>query len=128
VITKKSLFQLRLVLLRVASQTTMAFSHCYTSLESLLKARWQMMRPSKTRAISTHIYEIRPRADKRGVDLISDALPFSPVWYAGPNAISNAVRYAKFRSRSHDAVIRIYDETGNVIERHAQAAGDFKAP
>jgi hypothetical protein len=128
VITKKSLFQLRLVLLRVASQTTMAFSHCYTSLESLLKARWQMMRPSKTRTISTHIYEIRPRADKRGVDLISDALPFSPVWYAGPNAISNAVRYAKFRSRSHDAVIRIYDETGNVIERHAQAAGDFKAP
>jgi hypothetical protein len=115
-------------LLRVASQTTMAFSHCYTSLESFLKAKWQMIRPSKTRTISTHIYEIRPRADKRGVDLISDALPFSPVWYAGPNAISNAVRYAKFRSRSHDAVVRVYDEAGNVIERHAQAAGDFREP
>jgi len=25
---------------------------------------------------SQHIYEIRPRKDKRGVDLISDALPF----------------------------------------------------
>jgi len=25
----------------------------------------------------------------------------------------------KFRSRSHDAVIRVYDEAGNVIEAHA---------
>jgi hypothetical protein len=25
---------------------------------------------------------------------------------------------AKFRSRSHDAVIRVYDESGNVIETH----------
>jgi len=31
----------------------------------------------------------------------------------------------KFRSRSHDAVIRIYDEAGNVIETHEQT-GDFK--
>jgi hypothetical protein len=39
----------------------------------------------------------------------------------------NAIGYAKFRSRSHDAVIRVYDEAGNVIETHAQA-GDFKSP
>ena len=26
--------------------------------------------------ISAHVYEVRPRKDKRGVDLISDALPF----------------------------------------------------
>jgi hypothetical protein len=25
---------------------------------------------------------------------------------------------SKFRSRSHDAVIRVYDEAGNVIETH----------
>jgi hypothetical protein len=25
---------------------------------------------------------------------------------------------AKFRSRSHDAVIRVYDEAGNVMETH----------
>jgi hypothetical protein len=25
---------------------------------------------------SQHLYEIRPRSDKRGVDLISDVLPF----------------------------------------------------
>ncbi len=24
-----------------------------------------------------HVYEIRPRKDRRGVDLISDALPFA---------------------------------------------------
>jgi len=32
--------------------------------------------------------------------------------------------YAKFRSRSHDAVSRAYDEAGNVIETH-EHAGDF---
>jgi len=25
-----------------------------------------------------HFYEVRPRSDKRGVDLISDVLPFGP--------------------------------------------------
>ena len=74
---------------------------------------------------SQHVYEIRPRKDRRGVDLISDALPFGRLWYVEPSAISNAVGYAKFRSRSHDAVIRIYDEAANVIETH-EHAGDFK--
>ena len=32
---------------------------------------------------------------------------------------------AKFYSRSHDAVIRVYDEAGNVIETH-EHAGEFK--
>jgi hypothetical protein len=31
------------------------------------------------------------------------------------------------RSRSHDAVICVYDEAGNVIETH-EHAGDFKEP
>jgi hypothetical protein len=60
-----------------------------------------------------------------GRDLISDALPFGRLWYGEPNAISNAIGYAMHRSRSHDAVIRVYDETGNVIETH-EHAGDFK--
>jgi hypothetical protein len=42
-----------------------------------------------------------------------------------PDAISNEIGYAKFYSRSHDAVIRVYDKAGNVIETHEQA-GDFK--
>jgi hypothetical protein len=75
--------------------------------------------------ISTHEYEVRPRKDHRGVDLISDALPFGRLWYGEPNAISNAIDYAKFYSRSHDAVIRVYNDAGNVIETH-EHTGDFK--
>ncbi len=36
-----------------------------------------------------------------------------------------AFDYVKFYSRSHDAVIRVCDEAGNVIETH-EHAGDFK--
>jgi hypothetical protein len=55
--------------------------------------------------ISVHVYEVRPRKDYRGVDLISDALPFGRLWYAEPNAVSNAIGYAKFRSRSHELLL-----------------------
>ena len=76
---------------------------------------------------SQHVYVVGPRKDKRGVDLISDVLPFGRLWYGEPNAISNEIGYAKHRSRSHDAVIRVYDDAGNVIETH-EHKGDFKAP
>jgi hypothetical protein len=67
---------------------------------------------------------IRPRSDKRGFDLISDVLPFGRLWcMPGPNAISNPVDYAKSFSRSHNAVIRVYDEADNVIETHEQTGG-----
>jgi hypothetical protein len=59
-----------------------------------------------------HIYEVRPRKDHRGVNLISDALPFG---------------YAMHSSRSHDAVVRVYDGIRNVIETH-EREGDFKEP
>jgi hypothetical protein len=68
-----------------------------------------------------HVYEVRPRKDHRGVDLMSDALQVGRLWYGEPNAIG----YAKFFSRLHDAVIRVYDEAGSVIEMHEQA-GQFK--
>ena len=68
---------------------------------------------------------VRPRKGHRGVNLISDALLFGRLWYGEPNAISNAIGYAIHRSRSHDAVIRVYDDGGNVIETH-EHAGDFK--
>jgi hypothetical protein len=29
-----------------------------------------------------HVYEVRPRKDKCGVDLISDVLPFGRLWHA----------------------------------------------
>jgi hypothetical protein len=59
---------------------------------------------------SQHVYEVRPRKDHRGIDLISDALPFGRLWYGEPNAARNAIGYAKFRNRSYDAVIRVYDD------------------
>jgi len=39
---------------------------------------------------------------KRGVDLISNMLPFGRLWYGGPDAISSAIGCAEHRSRSHD--------------------------
>jgi hypothetical protein len=63
--------------------------------------------------------------NKRGFNLISDALPLGRLWYGEPDAIHNAIAYAKFSSRSHDTVIRVYDVAGNVIETH-EHAGEFK--
>ena len=60
-----------------------------------------------------HLYEVRPRKDNRGVDLISDALPFGRLWYDTPDQV---IGYAMHSSRSHDAVIRVYDDAGNVME------------
>src|SRR5436190_19347854 len=51
--------------------------------------------------VITHLYEVRRRKDHRGVDLISDVLPFGRLWYGEPSAVSNAIGYAKFSSRSH---------------------------
>ena len=53
---------------------------------------------------------------------ISDALPFGRLRYTKPE---DAIDYARFFSRSHDAVIRVYDESGNVIETH-EHKGEFK--
>ena len=85
------------------------------------------MNRQPTRELNLHTDEVRPREDHRGVDLISDALPFGRLWYGEPNAVSNAVDYAKFRGRLHDAVIRVYDDAGDVIETH-EHAGDFREP
>ena len=62
------------------------------------------------------------KRDHRGVDLISDVLPFGRLWYDTPD---NAIGYAMHSSRSHDAVIHVYDAAGNVIETR-QHKGDFK--
>jgi hypothetical protein len=37
---------------------------------------------------------------------------------ARPNAISNAIGYGKFCSRSHIAVVRVFDESDALIETH----------
>jgi len=40
---------------------------------------------------AVHIYEVRPRKDRRGFDLISGQLPFGRLWYEHASA---AVGYA----------------------------------
>ena len=87
--------------------------------------RWGKLDRRKHSTRSIHIYEIRPRADKHGFDLSSDALRYSPLWYRGSNAMVDAVAYARSYSRRHPVVIRVYDGTGNVIETHEHAGGRF---
>jgi hypothetical protein len=94
---------------------------------NLVRRRWAKPNRFKHPTTSVQVYEIRPRADKHGFDLISDALPYSPLWYRGPNAIKDAIGHVEFISRSHDAVIRVYDDAGNMIETH-EHKGDFKEP
>ena len=69
-------------------------------------------------------YEIRPRKDRDGFDLISDRLRYGPI-FAGSDAVRCAVAYAKYHSRSHRVIIRVFNEAGNVIETH-EHIGDFK--
>jgi hypothetical protein len=74
---------------------------------------------------SAREYEIQLRKHHRGVDLFSDVLPFGHLWCGEPKAVSNAIDYAMHPSRSHDAVIRVYDAAGDVIETH-DYAGEFQ--
>lgn len=71
-----------------------------------------------------HTYEVRPREDHYGVNLISDMLSFGRLLYL---EVREAVDYAKFYSRPQHAVIRVYDAAGNVIETHEHKS-DFLEP
>ena len=94
---------------------------------NLVQQRWGRLGRRKHSTTSIDIYEIRPRPDKQGFDLSSDGLRYSPLWYRGPNAIMDAVRYARSYSRSRPIVVRVYDPTGNLIET-LEYKGDFKEP
>jgi hypothetical protein len=85
------------------------------------------MSATEAKCTEQDVYEVRPRKDQDGFDLISDRLRYGPIWYAGPAAVRTAVAYAKYRSlsRSHKAIICVYDESGNVIETH-EHKGDFR--
>ena len=80
----------------------------------------QALRPTAVHCM--HVYKVRPRKDKRGADLIFDALPFGRLWYGEPNAVANAIGYAEHYSRSHRAVIRVYDGAGNVMDTREPAS------
>ena len=69
-------------------------AHDYGILKDLTNRWSQPLAAPMTN--SQHFYEVCPRSDKRDVDLTSDTLPFGRLWYAEPNAISNAIDYASF--------------------------------
>jgi len=70
-------------------------------------------RPGNDLDEKIHIYEIRPREDGHGINLISDVLPFGHLLYL---EVREAVAYAKFYSSPRGAIIRVYDAAGNAIE------------
>jgi spore maturation protein CgeB len=72
--------------------------------------------------MAAHIYEVRTRRDKRGFDLLSDALPFGRFWYNDADA---AISYAKFYSRSQSAEVRVFDAAGAVVMVESWT-GNFK--
>jgi hypothetical protein len=87
-------------------------------------------RMEMSRVPAWDVYDVRPRKDGVGFELISDRLRRGPIWYAGPDAVRNAVAYAKYRSycRSHPAIIRVFDESGTEIATHqypAYASGNL---
>jgi hypothetical protein len=47
---------------------------------------------------SQHVYEVRPRKGYRGVDLISDALPFGRLWYGEPDPSGTPLETRSFQS------------------------------
>ena len=64
---------------------------------------------------AVHVYAVRPRKDHRGIDLLSDALPFGRLWYEAPEAVAQAIGYAS----------ETYDFIRDVIQTH-EREGDFK--
>jgi hypothetical protein len=95
-----------------------------TSLESIKAAAGRLRLGVNGGMVDTRaldVYEIRPRKDGDGFDLVSDRFRRGPIWYAGPDAVRNAFAYAKYRShsRSRRAIIRVLDHSGAVIKTHS---------
>jgi hypothetical protein len=84
----------------------------YGVLEALTDKLWgnANSRMEMSAAPGQDVYEIRPRKDRDGFDLIGDRLRLGPIWYSGPDAVRYAVAYAKYCSRSHRAIIRVLNE------------------
>jgi len=71
-----------------------------------------------------YVYEIRPCNGGNGFQLTSDVLLSGAMWYM---RVQQAVGFAKFYSRSHLAVIRVYDGKGRLVEVHRHK-GDLEEP
>jgi hypothetical protein len=65
-----------------------------------------------------HFFEVQPRSHKRGVELISDLLPFRRLWYGEPNTVHNGIRLCEAYSRSHRAVIPVYSKACRIAPKY----------
>jgi hypothetical protein len=93
------------------------------------KKCWSPMvfRFCKTMSSSQHVYEIRPRKDGRGLDLISERLPLGVFWFEGADAIGDAVNYARALSYPHPAIIRVLNES-RTFAVTLESVDDFSRP
>jgi hypothetical protein len=73
---------------------------------------------------SQHVYEIRRRKDRRGIDLIGERLPLGMLWFEGYDVIEDAVSYARSFSYPNPAIIRVLDESGMLVVS-LELANDF---
>ena len=86
-----------------------------------------VFRLCKTMSSSQHVYEIRPRKDGRGLDLISERLPLGVLWFEGADAIGDAFNYARAFSYPHPAIIRVLNES-RTFAVTLESVADFSRP
>ena len=93
----------------------------------LANTLWGDANSRETPPPAQDVYEVRPRKDQDGFDLICDRLRYGPIWYAGPDALRYAVAYAKYHSlsRSRRALIRVLDELDATV-CIAKSVDDFR--
>ena len=88
---------------------------------NFVQQRWAKPNRLKHSTISIHIYEIRPRADKRGFDLMAMRSHTVRCGIAAQtqSGIQSVTR--SFTATHMMPVIRVYDDARNVIETHDHA-------
>jgi hypothetical protein len=62
-----------------------------------------------------HVYEVRPRKDKRGVDLISDALSFGRLWYGTNQELLDCFRKTRRRRDRRQRFSRDCEQLANEL-------------
>ena len=73
------------------------------------------------------VYELRLRNGNDGFDLISEDFQGGPIWYSGPDAVRQAVAFARYRSRrrARYARVLVLDTSGAVIQTY-DSNDDFR--
>lgn len=67
-----------------------------------------------------NVYEVRPAKTGDGYELISESISTGRLRLSKQHV---AIGYATLHSGAHASVIRVYDEAGELVATHEQAAG-----